>query len=263
MATDRKPVRVERDTVHLSCIDDERPDVAALVMDPEVRDARAWCFEHWRGPDDDDEDYRRVFASLARQAPFTAAREVSIDSSSSPGDAARRCRVGDLGAVAATFPAVEDLAVSGVWTLHESLALPSLRELFIDAAEIDGRSAGLLLASTMPVLIRMRASLCELETPSIPDDHLFGLFELGRVPALRELELGGAILSPGFLHRVADSALLRDLRHLRILRCEVEGDARPLGERAARFAHLDTLVLPEDLWSAELARALPAANFDG
>jgi hypothetical protein len=148
-----------------------------------------------------------------------------------------------------------------VWTLAAPLVLSRLRDLYIDSEQIDTASAAALLASTMPAVATIRARFSQ--AARIDDAAVLGLFERDDLPALTEITLGGVTLSPDFLPRLARSVGLRRLRTLELERCEVSAPPPALGRLAARFTELESFVLPEDLWSVQLERELPQADFSG
>lgn len=257
-------IRGDFDEIHVDCVDYRLPPIDPCAADPRCRRASAWSFDHWGTPDDETDDFRAWLHAVAAAGPFSAARFVNIDSGDGiSGDCGLRSDIGNFATIARAFPAVEELGVRGVWTLAEPIELLQLRRLYVDAAEIDTCSATALLTSAMPRVSHLRALFCELGSARVAQSALLALFARHDLRALRKVTVAGAELEHDFLIAVAATPLLAQLERLCIERCTVIGVPTPLGPLARRFAHLERLVLPEDLWCVEFDAELPHAGFTG
>ncbi len=176
------------------------------------------------------------------------------------GEAHREVHLGDLSALWPAVPALEELSLRGVELRLGELALPELRTLRIEVADLSPELLGAVAAARAPKLERL--ALGGDATGELP---VALLAPLARAAHLRELALtftafAGVRFSDALASLLVEEKILHRLERLDLSRGNLgdEGLATLLRDRAA-LASLQRLDLSQNTLSAEAIGGLRAA----
>lgn len=243
-------------TLHVTNPEGPLPEAEALLENPppELRSAARLEVESWSSRPGEGSDLRPWFDGLT-SAPLPHLRELLLGTGVSE-EALASSSAGDVGALVGRHPALVGLEMAGTVRSSTPVASESLQRLVLRAQNASAAVVLRLLEARLPALTHLEIRFGE--DVRFPPEAIRQFFERTDLPRLQSLALVHLEVRGPFIAALAKSKMLAGLRRLELSEWTLApGEDDALAGTAARFAHLESLTLPEESWFQGFDEALP------